>query len=137
MTEAITGGCACGAVRYEAQGPAAAHLHCQCGQCQKRTGTGHASLLAVVGEGNVRATGTLTVWSEVADSGNRKEHRFCPTCGTSVLVTFPHNPAVTVIHASTLDAPEAFAPTFVTFNGRAKPWDRLAEGLTLFPAAAG
>ena len=43
VTKPYTGGCACGAIRYEARGDAIAEIHCQCRDCQKRSGTGHSS----------------------------------------------------------------------------------------------
>ena len=132
MTEVHIGGCACGAIRYSASGALAAQLHCQCGQCRKRSGTGHGSFLAFVGEGAVEITGTPSTWSETADSGNEKLHHFCGTCGAPVAVTFPANPAVTALHAGSLDAPEGFAPGFITYTGKAMPWDRMDQALTGF-----
>jgi len=39
--EMMTGGCLCGAVRYEAQGKALWAVHCHCRDCQRASGTGH------------------------------------------------------------------------------------------------
>ena len=36
----MTGGCGCGAVRYEISAPFVAALYCHCTRCQRRTGTG-------------------------------------------------------------------------------------------------
>ncbi len=55
MTRSFTGGCACGAIRYDVSGEPVAMVDCQCRQCQRESGTGHASHLvfegAVVGLG--------------------------------------------------------------------------------------
>ena len=45
MSDAYTGGCACGAVRYEIPGEPIVMNHCQCRDCQRRSGTGHGSYL--------------------------------------------------------------------------------------------
>jgi hypothetical protein len=43
MTRPYTGGCACGALRYEISGEPIAMIDCQCRQCQRESGTAHAS----------------------------------------------------------------------------------------------
>lgn len=45
MSTSYTGGCACGALRYEAAAQPIFENHCQCRDCQKRSGTGHGSYL--------------------------------------------------------------------------------------------
>src|SRR6266849_4174413 len=45
MSEAYTGGCACGAIRYEISGEPMVMNHCQCRDCQRKSGTGHGSYL--------------------------------------------------------------------------------------------
>ena len=45
MSEAYTGGCACGAVRYEIPAEPMVMADCQCRDCQRRSGTGHGSYL--------------------------------------------------------------------------------------------
>ena len=45
MSEAYTGGCACGAIRYEISAEPVFMNHCQCLDCQRRSGTGHGSYL--------------------------------------------------------------------------------------------
>ena len=45
MSEAYTGGCACGAIRYEISGEPMAMNDCQCRDCQRKSGTGHGSYL--------------------------------------------------------------------------------------------
>ena len=45
MTQPYTGGCACGAIRYETPHAPVFQNHCQCRDCQRRSGTGHGSWL--------------------------------------------------------------------------------------------
>lgn len=128
----LTGGCACGAVRYEATGEPAAQLHCQCIHCRQRSGTGHSSYVVYGDRGQVSLQGEAKAWSVRGDSGNEKLHAFCPTCGAPVYVTFPENPTVIALHAGSLDAPEHFQPAFVTYGVRGQAWDRMADGLKIF-----
>ena len=41
MNQAYTGGCACGAIRYEIAAESMMMNDCQCGDCQRKSGTGH------------------------------------------------------------------------------------------------
>lgn len=130
MSTINSGQCACGAVRIQAAGTPVAELHCQCRQCQLRSGTGHSSYM-VFAEA-VKIDGATSSWSVTADSGNEKLHAFCPDCGTPTHVTFPAKPGVTAISAALLDSADRFAPKFVTYTSRALPWDRLDPVLTRF-----
>ena len=49
MSEAYTGGCACGAIRYEISGEPIFMNDCQCRDCQRTSGTGHGSYLHWIG----------------------------------------------------------------------------------------
>ena len=132
MTETYTGGCTCGAVRYEAKGDPVAELHCQCRHCRSRSGTGHSSYVVFSGEGAVTVSGKPRTFSMTADSGAEKLHAFCPDCGAPTHVTFPASPGLTAIHPGGLDAPERFHPAFVTYGSRGLAWDAMAGNVKVF-----
>ncbi|TIP28734.1 MAG: GFA family protein [Mesorhizobium sp.] len=132
MTTLYTGGCACGAVRYEAKAAPIFENHCQCRDCQKRSGTGHGSYLTFPSRADVTITGTTTDWRVAADNGNVKIHSFCPVCGTPTHLTYAAMPDVITVHAASLDDPGRFNPTVVTYGIRALPWDKMETGLTTF-----
>jgi hypothetical protein len=92
MNGVYTGGCACGAVRYRTGSQPIAENHCQCRDCQKRSGTGHGSYLAFPRKADVALTGTAKCWQVAGDNGNVKSHAFCPNCGTPVYLTFAAMP---------------------------------------------
>jgi hypothetical protein len=125
MTESYTGGCACGAIRYEARGAPMFANHCQCRDCQKRSGTGHGSYLTFPRRADVTITGEAKTWRVVADSGNEKIDAFCPTCGTPVWLAFAAMPDLIAVPAGSLDDPGLFAPQAVTYRLRGHDWDRL------------
>jgi hypothetical protein len=132
MSSAYVGGCACGAVRYEIDDKPVFENHCQCRDCQRRSGTGHGSYLTFPDRTKARVTGEVTSWRVAGDSGNEKIHAFCPTCGTPVYLAFAAMPALFTISAASLDTPELFHPGVVTYNARALSWDRLDPQLTKF-----
>ncbi len=67
MSDAYTGGCACSAIRYEIPGEPLFMNHCQCRDCQHKSGTGHGSYLTFAAAG-VKLTGEATQWDMVADT---------------------------------------------------------------------
>lgn len=131
MGETYTGGCACGAVRYEIAGEPIFQNHCQCRDCQRKSGTGHGSYLTFSRAG-VTLRGEATQWAIVADSGNAKTRGFCPTCGSPVSLTFAANPEIFTVHAASLDDPTRFAPHAVTYHVRRYEWDHLDPALPRF-----
>lgn len=123
MSKVYSGGCACGAIRYRAAHEPVFQNHCQCLDCQKRSGTGHGSYLTFADRQKVQISGEAAVWKIVADSGNEKSHAFCPHCGTPVYLTFSAMPDLITFHAASLDDPAVFRPQAVTYASRAHAWD--------------
>lgn len=137
MTEAYAGGCACGAIRYEMSGQPVFQNHCQCLQCQKRSGTGHSSYLTFPRRDAMRITGRASEWRVAGDSGNDKVHAFCPTCGTPVYLSFSAMPDMIAIHATSLDDPSRFRPQALTYSIRGHAWDAIDPAVQKFDRMAG
>lgn len=131
MSDAYTGGCACGAIRYEITGEPVFMNHCQCRDCQHESGTAHASYLTFPAAG-VALTGVATHWEKAGDSGNIKTHAFCPTCGSPVYLRFSAMPRIFTVHAASLDDPGRFTPQVVTYRSSALAWDDIDPGLPFF-----
>lgn len=121
MTDYI-GGCACGAVRYHATARPLAAFHCQCRQCQRASGTGHASLFVMPRE-NVTLQGELRYFEQTADDGATISRGFCPNCGSPVLGFTSGKPSIYIMTAASLDDPTLFQPTRVVFHDAAPAWD--------------
>ena len=132
-----TGGCACGAVRYEAAAEPVFENHCQCRDCQRRSGTGHGSYLTFRRRADMTFTGEAKSWRVAGDNGNEKAHAFCPTCGAPVYLTFSMMPDMIAIPAASLDDPDRFKPQAVTYGVRGQAWDTLDPALTLFDRMSG
>lgn len=128
MSEVYAGGCACGAIRYEISGEPVFQNHCQCRDCQHKSGTGHGSFLTFPRAG-AKLQGKASQWDFVADNGNVKAHSFCPTCGTPVYLTFSRMPDLVAIHAASLDDPTRFKPQAVTYSVRGYAWDVIDPSL--------
>lgn len=132
MNEAFTGGCACGAIRYEIPSEPISELHCQCRDCQRMSGTGHGSYLTFMQRAGVKHWGEAKHWDIVGDSGGVKTRAFCPDCGSPVYLTFAGAPDFIAVHAASLDDPGRFKPQKVMYNSRRHAWDTLDPALAKF-----
>ena len=47
MASKLSGGCACGAIRYESDAEPTVMLNCHCSDCRKASGSGHAAIVIV------------------------------------------------------------------------------------------
>lgn len=100
-----SGGCQCGAIRYEIDAEPLALYICHCRECRKQSASAFGMSLQVPRAGLRVTRGNPVSWSRDADSGNRVRCFFCPHCG-SRLWHQPDPPAATVtIKAGSLDEP--------------------------------
>lgn len=76
-----TGGCMCGAVRYECSAEQPAFTtNCYCHDCQRASGTALTSNLVVPAEAVRITRGQLKYHEHTADSGNKVRRGFCADC---------------------------------------------------------
>ncbi|WP_018260934.1 GFA family protein [Methylobacterium sp. WSM2598] len=122
----LTGGCACRAVRYEAEADPVLMLNCHCRDCQRATGSAYAALV-VVPKATVRVQGTVKQHEVVGGSGKLVWREFCPSCGNPVSIRLEKMPGIVALAASSLDDPSIHNPRAEVFTESAQPWDRMLE----------
>lgn len=125
MGKKLSGGCRCGAIRYETEAAPAAMLKCHCRDCQRAGGSGYAPVMAVPAAA-VKVTGIPRYYKTVGDAGKAVKRGFCPTCGSQVLVKLERLPDLIGIQAASLDDPSLFKPALDIFAEHAWPWDHLS-----------
>ncbi|QXH51670.1 GFA family protein [Pseudomonas fakonensis] len=125
MTDEVTGGCHCGALRYRLRGDLSDVAHCHCSICRRVS------------------RGTLVTWVSVAlkdfewlagsaqryvapDSCSRY---FCGGCGAHVVLVTTHSPDTVDVTVATLDHPERVPANRHIWVGSRLPWMRVDEGL--------
>ena len=124
MEQLLSGGCACGAVRYETEAEPVLMLNCHCRDCQKSSGSAFAAVV-VVPKDAVQMSGEPRYHRVVGQAGKAVERGFCPTCGSQVITNFERMPDVLGLKAGTLDDPSLFKPTVEIFTDSAQPWDHM------------
>lgn len=128
----MTGGCLCGAIRYQVSGEPSVAGACYCRDCQYISGGAPAYGLMVL-KGQVRVTqGNPKVFWTQADSGNSVARHFCPDCGTPLFSENSANPEYLPIKAGSLDDPSSFKCQAHIWTASAQPWHHLDPALPRF-----
>jgi hypothetical protein len=129
----LTGGCACGAIRYKlAASPLIVHA-CHCRDCQRITGSAFVINLWIERQ-FVEAIGAVPESFELAGgSGQPNEVFFCGKCGVYLWSRYHGAPGDALfIRAGTLDTPDAVAPDVHIFTRSKVPWLELPDGVPAF-----
>jgi hypothetical protein len=112
---AVTGGCYCGEVRYEVNGPQEAAFQCHCRECQYLTG-GNANIVVVFAESDFRYTKGLASSFARSDLENPVTRHFCGACGTGIGSRSPSRPNSMIVKVGTLDNPGEYQAQAAIFT---------------------
>lgn len=128
----LTGGCLCGAVRFEVTEPLESAGYCHCTRCQRRTGTA-ASAQARVAPGSLRVvTGEEHVRCWEPEDGYAK--CFCGRCGGALWSRHPEDDSRLAVRLGAFDGDPGVRPSYRQFVAYAAPWEPIPDdGLTRFP----
>ena len=129
----LTGGCNCGAVRYEVAEPLVRASYCHCKRCQRRSGAA-ASPQAHPAPGSFRIVSgedKLRMWKPTDSEG---EKWFCGACGSALFGRSSSHPESVGIRMGTFDGDPGIRPTVRQFVAYAAPWESLPDdALPRFP----
>jgi len=132
MATSFTGGCMCGAVRYECSAEPLMAGNCHCRDCQRATG-GAFSPGLFVPRSALTITGDVKYYDVQADSGNILSRGFCPNCGSRLFGRRAAMPDFMGITAGSLDDPSWYRPAIDLYTASAQPWDYMNPDLPKFP----
>lgn len=119
----FSGGCACGAIRYECSARPLRMVNCHCRDCQRASGSGYSATV-VMAAASVRVLrGESQRHQTVAASGHRVQREFCSVCGTPLFASSAANPEFLGVKAASLDDSSWFAPEADVWVESAQPWD--------------
>lgn len=98
----LTGGCHCGAVRYEVDGDPYTHALCHCSDCRRHAGAPMVGWTLYPDDALTITKGTPKMYASSQD-GRRQ---FCPDCGTGLFYTNAQMlPGLIDIQSATYDEP--------------------------------
>lgn len=130
----MTGGCACGAFRYEVDGEPTGMAACHCEACQRRTGSafGFGCFFAEKDVTITAGEDNFTVYDRIAESGSLVSHRFCRTCGTTVMWKPERLPDGIAVAAGTFDDSSWIKPSAFFWVSKAQNWFMPADEIPCF-----
>ena len=131
-----TGGCLCGALRYEANGEPQSEGHCYCVDCQKASGSGFIPFIGFASSA-VRFSGPTRQFISKAARGGDAVRNFCATCGSLVFGGVVGESDSFTIYAGSLDDPSSFHPKVAIFARSRPPWALIPPGMTVFDTMPG
>lgn len=126
-----SGGCLCGALRYEAVGEPINMGHCYCADCRKASGSGfipfmgfQASALTITGP--TRQTVTPSA------RGTDSTRNYCAVCSSLVFGGVMGESDSFTIYAGSLDDPTVFRPQIAIFAAGRPDWAVVPPNLAIF-----
>lgn len=128
----LTGGCACGAVRYRlTSGPMFVNC-CHCSDCQRQVGSAFV-INAIIETDRIEVlSGEPTPTRMPTDSGRVHDIYRCAACGTSLWSDYGGRPAIRFLRATTLDDRGALAPDAHIFTRSKLAWVDLPAATPAF-----
>ena len=127
----MTGGCACGQVRYSANAEPMFAGVCHCTNCQKQSGTAFNVVVAIPAA-TLSIQGQTKTYAAKGDSGNENNRKFCPNCGSTILSEPAVMAGAVILRAGTLDDTSWLKPTMEIYCDSKQPWVQLGGGLQSF-----
>jgi hypothetical protein len=121
----LTGGCLCGAVRFELTSPPETAGYCHCTRCQRRTGTAASAQTRLDGRTlKIEGEGALTSWRH-PEGGFEK--LFCGICGAHLFSRNPDDPIQMSVRLGAFDGDPGIRPSFRQFVSHAAPWEPIPD----------
>ena len=127
MPTPFTGGCGCGAIRYECTGRPLFMFNCHCRDCQQASGGPYTPVVYVRAKTFRITKGTPRYFETTSQAGGHNRRGFCPDCGSRLFGGGSDRGQG--ITASSLDDPSWFKPQMHVFTADAQPWDHMDPAL--------
>ncbi len=122
MPSTLTGGCLCGAVRYEYDGEVGPANYCHCADCRRCTGSAFNIGVRVAAARLRIVRGRPRGFTKAGDSGHRLTRHFCAACGSPLFTSSPRHPDFYFLKAGCLDDPTVVRATHQSWTGSRVSW---------------
>ncbi len=123
----VDGRCHCGAITYEAENEPARVGISHSSDCQALTASAFRVSVPAPAEMFVLRGAKPTVYIKTADSGAKRAHAFCPTCGAPVYSAAPESPTTYLLRVGALRQRAELRPHRQIWCRSALPWSMNLE----------
>jgi hypothetical protein len=131
----ITGGCVCGALRYEIAAQPLMMMRCHCRDCQHITGGPYAPAILFPIEAFKITKGAVQYHFTESLANGKHKRGFCSKCGSRLTGgEAEHDSKMVGVVAGSLDDPSWFRPTMDIFVADAQPWECQGADLPRYEA---
>ena len=121
----ITGGCSCGAIRYECSAKPLFSWNCHCRDCQRASGSAYCPVMYVP-KAALKITGSTLKYARLhAESGRLVERGLCAECGSNLFILAELVPDMQGLWAGSLDDPNVFQAQINVWARSAPKWSQL------------
>ena len=128
----FVGGCYCGDVRYQCEGPPLMRGQCYCLTCQMISGGAGNLLMAVDAQRFQFTKGTPKAFNKNDRRGSPTRH-FCQACGVHLTARSDRAPGAVLIKIGTLDDPSVFeGPQLVTWTSEMQKFHLLPPNVPAY-----
>jgi hypothetical protein len=126
----VDGRCHCGAISYEAEVEPGTASICHCLDRQLLTGSAFRANVQAPAETFRILTGTPRRYTKVAESGAKRVHAFCESCGSPIYSCAPDSPQIYSLRLGGLSQREQIGrPARQIWTKRRLPWMPKLEGV--------
>ena len=132
ITTPFSGGCACGAIRYESTSQPVMMLHCHCRDCQRSSGGPFSSFVIVPTEAFKLLQGSLRFHASPSEAGGKTHRGFCPDCGSTMFWGHPIRVDQIGIPVGAFADPSFPQPEVSIFMPYKHPWVVVPEGVPTY-----
>jgi hypothetical protein len=129
MAIPFTGGCLCGAIRYECTAEPLLTPNCHCRDCQRISGSPFVTTAFVPKPAFRLTKGEPRYHTLRADSGSEVSRGFCAECGSALIATTSGYPDIVDVKILSFDDPSWCRPSIDMYTSSAQPWDYMDPAL--------
>lgn len=129
MPVSYTGGCQCGAIRYEVTDEPITLYACHCTACQTQSSSAFGLSMKLARDAFRITRGEPKFFINYADSGKEKHGHFCADCGTRIYSDAPAKPETVSLKPGTLDDTGWLRPVGNLWTDSAQPWVPIEDGM--------
>jgi hypothetical protein len=127
----LTGGCLCGAIRFQIEGELGPITCCHCSQCRRATGTAFATNANVARDAHRFTSGADLIAEYESSPG--KLRAFCSRCGSPMYSRMVSEPDSLRVRLGTIDGDPGGRPVLHVWTADKAPWFSIEDGLPELP----